>query len=221
MDIHPIDTGRRRRRRWFTAAAATAFVASLAACGGDDDAAADVASIDTETSTPTDNTTADDTTTGEVDPEEAFLAYTECMREHGIDMPDPQVVRDDGTGGGGILVQSEDEAGEGDGPRLDPESEEFQAAEGECSPILEDAIGEIEIDPEREAEMREQMLAFSECMREHGIDYPDPVFDDSGRVEMRIEGGDPNSDEWREAEEACAEDGGMFGRPAIAAAEGE
>ncbi len=30
--------------------------------------------------------------------------------------------------------------------------------------------------------MREQMLEFAECMRDHGIDMPDPVFADDGRV---------------------------------------
>ena len=32
--------------------------------------------------------------------------------------------------------------------------------------------------------MREQLLEFTECMREHGIDMPDPVFSDGGRVEI-------------------------------------
>ena len=50
---------------------------------------------------------------------------------------------------------------------------------------MEDAFGEMEIDPEREAEMREELLEFTECMREHGIDMPDPVFGESGRVEIR------------------------------------
>ena len=42
-------------------------------------------------------------------------------------------------------------------------------------------MGDFEIDPEREAEMREELLAFSECMREHGIDMPDPVFSERRR----------------------------------------
>ena len=33
--------------------------------------------------------------------------------------------------------------------------------------------------------MREQMLEFAECMREHGIDMPDPVFGDDGGVDDR------------------------------------
>ena len=33
--------------------------------------------------------------------------------------------------------------------------------------------------------MQEEMLAFAECMREHGIDMPDPVFSEDGRVEAQ------------------------------------
>ena len=55
---------------------------------------------------------------------------------------------------------------------------------------MEDAVGEIEIDPEQQAEMQEEMLEFAECMREHGIDMPDPVFGDDGRVEVGIGGPD-------------------------------
>src|SRR5215216_639521 len=32
------------------------------------------------------------------DPQEAFLAYSACMRENGVDMPDPEVVEDDSGG---------------------------------------------------------------------------------------------------------------------------
>ena len=38
--------------------------------------------------------------------------------------------------------------------------------------------------------MREQMLEFTECMREQGIDMPDPVFDDEGGFSVRAEAGE-------------------------------
>src|SRR5215212_6572173 len=39
----------------------------------------------------------------------------------------------------------------------------------------------------------EQMQRFAQCMREHGIDMPDPEVDDQGRVKVRVgeEGGTP------------------------------
>ena len=54
-------------------------------------------------------------------------------------------------------------------------------------------MGDIELDPEQQAEMREQLLEFAECMRDHGIDMADPVFGEDGRVEIRANG----PDEWR------------------------
>jgi len=138
------------------------------------------------------------------DPEEAMLDYVECMREHGIDMPDPEP-------GGGIAMQ----VGEGENNPAD-----LQEAEDACQPLLEAAAGVIEIDPEREAEMREQMLAYAECMREHGIEMPDPQFGDNGRVEIQL--GDPAGDgadldvaDYETANEACGQAG-----PGIAIAAG-
>jgi len=176
----------------------------IAACGGGGDGdTPEVASLDSATTAGTDpDTTA--TTTEPLDPDEAMLAYTECMREHGIDMPDPQPA---GPGGerGAIALQ------------VDPSSEDFEAAQAACEPIMEDAFGEMEIDPEREAEMREQMLEFTECMREHGIDMPDPVFGEGGRVEISagedgqaMPGDGPDSEEFQAAQEACGGDDGFM-----------
>src|SRR6185312_5705061 len=51
-----------------------------------------------------------------------MLAFARCMREHGIDMPDPQFET-----GGMVMIGGQDEGGAG--PKFDPRSEEFQAAE--------------------------------------------------------------------------------------------
>jgi hypothetical protein len=48
------------------------------------------------------------------------------MRDHGIDMPDP-----DFSGGGAFQI-----GGEG----VDPAAPDFQAADEECRPILEDIL---------------------------------------------------------------------------------
>ena len=60
-------------------------------------------------------------------------------------------------------------------------------------------------------EMQDKAIEHSRCMREHGIDMPDPVFDSSGGGAMvRIgevgKGGiDFDSEEFQEASEACGE----------------
>jgi hypothetical protein len=143
--------------------------------GGDGSSGDDVASLG---DTPKDSAATDDTTetTEAMDPDEAVLAFTECMREHGIDLPDPQA-----TGGGDVVMGAAADD-------IDFTSDEFKAAQAECEPLLQQARGEMTIDPEEEAEMREAMLAFTECMREHGIDLPDPEFTTDGGGGVQIQG---------------------------------
>jgi hypothetical protein len=192
-----------------TNVAAALFTAgALAACGGGGGGASpEVASLD-EGSTTTSTANGEQEEPTPEDREEALLDFAQCMRDNGIDMPDPQISED---GNGGILIEQR-EAGGG----FDPESEEFQAAQEECDQILEDGMGAIELDPEQQAEMQERLLEFAECMRDHGIDMPDPVFGEDGRVEIRAnasEGdGDPREDDdFQAAQEECNEDGGVFG----------
>jgi hypothetical protein len=123
------------------------------------------------------------------DADEAFLEFAECMREHGIDMPDPA------TGEGGLTF----EVGEAD-------AEEFREAEAACRHLIEDVVeeGVDQIPPEEQERLQEQLLAFAQCMREQGIDFPDPTFGEGGFVEVGPgEGVDPTDPEFREAEQAC------------------
>jgi hypothetical protein len=146
---------------------------------------------------------------GSSDPEEALLLYSDCMREQGIDMPDP-VVRfsDGGPGGGSETFENADPPA--DGPNFDPNSEEFQAADDECRHHL-DGLGGLEGGeaPQLTPEEEEALLAFTECMRENGIDMPDFQTGGGG---IRIGPGegeepafDPRSDEFQAAQEACRE----------------
>ena len=142
-----------------------------------------------------------------------MYAFTECMREQGIDMPDPVIRRiEAGSGGdeGGVIT---DEAGPdgGGGPPFDPTSDEFIAAEEECGHLLE-SLGALEPaqQPELTPEQEEAFLAFNECMREHGIDMPD--FGRGGVVRIGPGSGDdegpsfdPRSEEFQAAREACDE----------------
>ena len=76
--------------------------------------------------------------------------------------------------------------------------------------------------------MRDEMLAFAKCMREHGIDMPDPTFDGDGRVAIsaaRVDGDedastgpafDFESDEFQDAQKACG--GKLGGRIGFSAA---
>jgi hypothetical protein len=129
---------------------------------------------------------------GEADFRDAALDYAECMRRNGVDMPDPSPGR-----GGGILLRAPDRGEEG--------GTTFQRAEDKCRHHLEDARPP-ELSEEQQREFRERALRHAQCMREHGIDMPDPTFGEDGRVEMRFEG-DAEDPAFREAQEACAKYG--------------
>jgi hypothetical protein len=123
---------------------------------------------------------------------DAMLAYAKCMREHGVDMPDPQ------PGERGIRLRA-------------PEgvtSEEMEEAEGACRQHL-DEIEPPELSEEQQKEFQEAALAHAQCMRDHGIDMPDPTFGEDGRAQIRIRRGDgasgpePGDPKFEKAQEAC------------------
>jgi hypothetical protein len=65
-------------------------------------------------------------------------------------------------------------------------------------------------------EVRQAELKFASCMREQGIDMPDPVFDDEGGFSVRAEAGErvgssPRDDEdFQAAAEECGGPGGAM-----------
>jgi hypothetical protein len=121
---------------------------------------------------------------------EAALRYAECMRRHGVDVPDPSPGK-----GGGILMAA---------PRSGEDMPTVQRAEEACRKHLE-SVRPPELSEEQKREFREQALKHARCMREHGIDIPDPTFGEGGRVEQRLGGGiDPREPAFQEAEKACS-----------------
>jgi len=135
--------------------------------------------------------------------DDAMLAFARCMREHGIDMPDP-----DTAGAGGAVTIG---GGPGsDQSKLDTEMQKFTDADKACRDQLGDAAPQ-KPSPKQQQEMQDQALAFSRCMREHGVDMPDPNFDGEGHVSMKIDGAsglDPSDPKFEAAQQAC---GSAFG----------
>jgi hypothetical protein len=147
---------------------------------------------------------ADDATAGTGDRRaefrEAALKFAKCMREHGVDMPDPQ------PGEGGRITLG----GPGTGPQDQAKMETAQKA---CQKFLE-KVQPPEMSEEQQ-KFKEQALKFARCMREHGIDMPDPQFQGGGRMTQRMEEGiDPRSQRFRDAQEACSD--GRNGGPGMA-----
>lgn len=132
--------------------------------------------------------------------EESRLKMAECLREHGLDVPDPV------AGEKGFAIQSTKKGGQGSG--MNPDDPATQEAIETC----EDEVGfePPDISPEQEEEMKEGMLAFAQCMREHGVDMPDPEFEEGGKMKMRIGGpggpGEIDQPAVEAAQEACADE---------------
>ncbi|MEV4137886.1 hypothetical protein AB0J72_37655 [Dactylosporangium sp. NPDC049742] len=121
--------------------------------------------------------------------QENMLKYAQCMREHGIDMPDPQF---EGGGVRMMLPQGTDKA-------------KVDAANAECKQYMPNGGQPMKADPE----MQERMRKYSQCMRENGVpEFPDPG-EDGG---IRFEGGqgsnlDPGSEAFKKADQACQQFG--------------
>ena len=137
--------------------------------------------------------------------EDAQLEFAQCMRENGVDIPDPEPGQ-----GGGIIFDSES--------GIDPSSDSFQAAQEECGSILDEAIPEGERpDP---AEMRDQLHQMTECLRDKGYDVPEPQIvgpGDDPPSEPPTASGDfeelQDDPEFQQAQEDCADEAGLEGGP--------
>jgi hypothetical protein len=130
-----------------------------------------------------------DSGTARKDPQEAALEFASCMREHGVDMPDPEV---DSQGRMRVAI------GGPAGKRPDPKK--LEAAQQACGHLMGGGgDGPGRLDPKAQ----DAMLAFAKCMREHGIDMPDPTGDGLIFNSKRGQGPDPRSSKFKEAERAC------------------
>lgn len=157
-------------RRWHglgmvTAVAVTMLV--LSACGGgDDDDGVASAGGDQNAANPAEGGVQNPP--APQDPDEQALVFASCMRENGVDMPDP------GPGQQGLVDAFQSVSGNYDQATLD-------AAVAACQGLL----------PQYEAQgpqhgSEEWQLAVAECLREQGLDVSDNLFDDlhSGEIDQ-------------------------------------
>jgi hypothetical protein len=190
-----------------SAAAGLLLAVVVAACSSAGAAPSGVASLESQGTGPASSAEP----SASLDPEAAQLEFAKCMREHGIDMPDPETAP-----GGGFTQRLE--VGKDD-------AEKMQAAQQACDHILANA-GNFrgELDPEQ----LDKLVDFAQCMREHGVDMPDPTTNGKGGIMFRSNGSasgsdgpdkvtsdgiDPESPEFQAAQEACGSILGADGGP--------
>jgi hypothetical protein len=160
-----------------------ALTLAVAACGGGGggggkgEGVASLGDADSATST---------TVGGSQDERQAALNWTRCMRQHGIDVPGPQITAN-GIG--------QPKAG------VKPDDPRFKAAEQACRQY--EPNGGQPTPPS--AQERQRALAFARCMRQHGIDVPDPKFTADGIDQPFPTGVARDDPRLRAAERACGQ----------------
>jgi hypothetical protein len=156
----------------------------VAGCGGKGGTGAQVASIGGTTTT---TVAGGSTGNGGGDPQERALAFAKCMREHGIDMPDPKV---DANGRMEMRIN---------GRGVD--DAKMREAQTACQDKMGGAFGPGggPADPQ----FQEKALEYSRCMRQHGVPkFPDPQ-PNGGLLIGPDSGVNPNSPTFKAADKAC------------------
>ena len=135
------------------------------------------------------STTATTIVDEEITFEEGVLNFAQCMREEGINFPDPTFDIDGNPQFDNLEIENE---------------EEFENAFENCEDILRNALPEqFDLDPEVEAALVDASLEFSQCMRDEGIDFPDPKPGEFGFFAFRDADIDFSSEAVQEAFEIC------------------
>ena len=115
------------------------------------------------------------------------VKFSACMRKQGVsNFPDPN---------------SEGVIQFGSAQGIDPDSPTFKTAQSACEELLPNGGQPT---PQQREESQQKLLAYSKCMRAHGIkDFPDPA--NGG---LRVTGGPgtdltPNNAQFQAAQKAC------------------
>ncbi|WP_203701645.1 hypothetical protein [Asanoa iriomotensis] len=175
---------RRRQPMAYAFVPLALFAALAAGCGsGGDDGPAVASAGGTPTAAATSGAPAPE------DAADRALKFAQCMREHGVDMPDPEI-------DGGRISQRINAK-----PGVD-----VQAAQEACKEFSPSGgPGGGQPDPQ----MRERMLAHAQCMRENGVEsFPDPDPNMGGGI--KIDGKIASDPDFEAANKACEAE---LGRP--------
>jgi hypothetical protein len=153
-----------------------ALALAVAACGGGGGKADGVASLGDGKATATTRPG------GSSDLMQAARNWARCMRQHGVNLPDPQIAAD-------RLVLP---------PH--PKSPKVAAAAQACRQYLPNG-GQP---PALTAEQRQRALAFARCVRQHGItNMPDPQFPENRLVQNFPPGMERGNPRLSAAVQAC------------------
>jgi hypothetical protein len=152
---------------------------AIGACGGGGGNNNGVVSLDGGKATTTTRAGG-----GKANDRQRALNWARCLRQHGINMPDPTF-----DAQGRMAMQMP--AGVG------PDDPKFKAAEQACQQYAPSAAPE-KADPQ----LQQQMVAYARCMRQHGINIADPKPGEGINVDGD-KGVNPNDPKFKAADQAC------------------
>ena len=125
---------------------------------------------------------------------DAALEWAACMRKNGANVADPQI---DANGMVRIGPDPDD---------ANPPSEAVMAkASKACDQHLEGMVAGAGQKPsaEQQARMEREALRFARCMREHGVEMPDPRVAEGGGMAVTLDPEQMSSPAFKRAEKAC------------------
>jgi hypothetical protein len=138
--------------------------------------------------------------------QDQLLKFAQCMRQHGVNMPDPV--------NGAIRITVTPAPGQSpgaDGPIQG--NSQFQAAQNACKQYAPNGANGGRGPSQQQLD---QVTKFAQCMRDHGIPMQDPKASGGG---IQFQGGgpgiDPSSPQFQQAQQACQKyaPGGPNGGP--------
>jgi hypothetical protein len=109
--------------------------------------------------------------------------FAQCMREHGVDMPDPN------PNGGGVKVAASGTS-----------KQKVSAATQACQSYLPPDVFSSP-NPQQLAQLRQ----FAQCMRDHGVNMPDPDPNGGGLRISKSGGTSPDDPAFNAAQNACSD----------------
>src|SRR3569833_1298626 len=118
---------------------------------------------------------------------DSMRKFAQCMRQNGVNMPDPV------DAGGRVAMRASNAPGAN-------AEEKMKAAEAKCRHFQPNGGKPVKLKPEDQAKMR----AMAKCMREHGVDMPDPDPDGGIRISKgKNSTMDLDSPTFKAADKAC------------------
>jgi hypothetical protein len=197
----------RRSRSGLTTAGLGAIALLVAGCGGASPGSgvahlgSSTASTSSSSGSASSNSGAG---SGEAQPGAQAIAYSACMRAHGVpNFPDPQISQH----GNEVSVKVAINPSISGNPH-------FESAQHACRKLQPGGEPGSSSGPPISPQEQSQYLKAAACIRAHGLpNFPDPTFSGGGVHLPKTAGTNPHSPQVRAAEEACQSliPGGLHG----------